>query len=209
VDAFEQLGVNFRDDVTGELRNSNEVFAEVIDALGKMTNETERDAAAQNLLGKSARDLNPLIKAGSDEIARLTEEAEKTGAVMSDKAVQALDNFGETIEQVKQRVVAFVGEALAGLISSGNSVADINEEIAEKDKTLDLIDRYETLKEKIDDGSLSSIELQAAQKELEEVKQALIEASNGLINRDGGRIQKFNAQVGECQKAFVRRSGAS
>ena len=42
-------------------------IGKVIDALGKVTNETERDALAMQILGKSAQELNPLIEAGSQD----------------------------------------------------------------------------------------------------------------------------------------------
>ena len=52
----------------GTLRDSEEVYWEIIEALGKVENETERDALAMALLGKSATDLNPLIEAGSEKM---------------------------------------------------------------------------------------------------------------------------------------------
>ena len=69
-DAFSRLGVSFVDN-EGKMRNHQEVFMELIDALGKVENETERDALAMRLFGKSAQELNPLIKAGSQELAKL------------------------------------------------------------------------------------------------------------------------------------------
>lgn len=59
------------------------MYWEVIDALGEVSNETERDAIAMQLFGKSAQDLNPLIAQGSEGIAALTEEAKRMGAVLS------------------------------------------------------------------------------------------------------------------------------
>ena len=63
-EAFKALKVKAVDPLTGKLRDSNDVFYEVVDALGKVKNETERDAIAMALMGKSARELNPLIEAG-------------------------------------------------------------------------------------------------------------------------------------------------
>ena len=50
---------------------------------GKMENETERDALAMQILGKSAQELNPLIEAGSARMQELGEQAEAAGYVMS------------------------------------------------------------------------------------------------------------------------------
>jgi phage-related protein len=110
--AFNGLGVAFTD-AQGNLRDSETVFAEVIDALGGVANETERDALAMEIFGKSAMELNPLIKAGSDEIARLSEEARTVGAVMSEDTVAGLESFGDTLASLKAGLQGTLGE-LAG-----------------------------------------------------------------------------------------------
>ena len=57
---FEALGIAYVDS-SGQMRDAETVFWEAIDALGQIDNETERDAAAMELFGKSAKELNPLI----------------------------------------------------------------------------------------------------------------------------------------------------
>lgn len=109
--AFKKLHVEYEDG-NKKLLDKNAVYAKVIDALGKMTNETERDALAQDLFGKSATDLNPLIEAGSKGLSELADEAENTGAVMSEDAVAGLDDFGDSMDHMKQRLQTFVGESI-------------------------------------------------------------------------------------------------
>lgn len=99
--AFKALNVDAVDPLTGQLRDSNVVFGEVVDALGEMTNPTERDALSLKLLGKSALELNPLIKAGSERIAELTAEARKNGAVLKGEQVDALDKAGDAFEKAE------------------------------------------------------------------------------------------------------------
>ena len=99
-DAYKRLGVSVVD-ANGELRDSEEVYWEVIDALGKVENETERDALAMQLFGKSARDLNPLIIAGSDAIAQYTEEAKAMGAVMSSEQLEALNALDDSMRRLQ------------------------------------------------------------------------------------------------------------
>ena len=72
VEAYEKLGVEVMN-ADGTLRDSEEVYWEIIEALGKVENETERDALAMALLGKSATDLNPLIEAGADKMEELAD----------------------------------------------------------------------------------------------------------------------------------------
>ena len=59
---FTDLGIAIND-FDGNLRSSEAIFWDAIDALGKIENPTERDAAAMELFGKSAKELNPLIEA--------------------------------------------------------------------------------------------------------------------------------------------------
>ena len=66
-EAFDQLGIAITD-ANGQLRDGETVFNETIKALGNIANETERDAIAMQIFGRSARDLNPLIKGGADRL---------------------------------------------------------------------------------------------------------------------------------------------
>lgn len=87
-EAYEQLGVSVTD-ANGNLRNSDEVYWEIIDALGNVENETERDALAMTLLGKSAQELNPLIKAGSEKMEELGQSAHDAGYVIDDEMLNS------------------------------------------------------------------------------------------------------------------------
>lgn len=99
-DAYKQLGVNVTD-ANGNLRDGETVYWEAIDALGQMTNETERDALAMQLFGKSAQELNPLIEAGSEAVNGLKQEAKDVGAVMSEDTLKALGAFDDSIQRLK------------------------------------------------------------------------------------------------------------
>ena len=61
------------------MRDADDVFMDMVDALGSIENETERDALAMQIFGKSARELNPLIRAGSKALADYSKEAEELG----------------------------------------------------------------------------------------------------------------------------------
>lgn len=126
--AFKKLNVEYEDG-NKKLLDKNAVYAKIIDALGKMTNKTERDALAQDLFGKSATDLNPLIEAGSKGISDLADAAEHTGAVMSNEAVEGLDAYGDEMDHMKQRMKAFVGENIYSGMQMIDAADDQNEAI--------------------------------------------------------------------------------
>ena len=104
-DAYSRLGVTVTN-TDGTLRDSDTVYWEVIDALKGVSNETERDALAMQLFGKSAQDLNPLIAQGSEGIAALTEEAKRMGAVLSADAIERLGQFDDSVQRLKQGSLA-------------------------------------------------------------------------------------------------------
>lgn len=140
-EAFKKLGVSFKDDVTGQLRNSQDVFNDLIGALGNVENETERDALAMRLFGKSAQELNPLIKAGSEELARLSEEANNVGAVLSDDALAAagkFDDMMQTLEASTKGLVGTLGVAVIPAVTEVvNSIVGVVPKITEAIKTGD------------------------------------------------------------------------
>jgi len=88
-------------DSNGQLLDTEEMFYKTVDALGAMTNETEREIAAQELFGRSYQDIMPLIKAGSGELKDLAKEAHDLGIVMSDTDVNALGKFDDSMQQLQ------------------------------------------------------------------------------------------------------------
>ncbi|NMC84288.1 MAG: hypothetical protein GYA58_03280 [Anaerolineaceae bacterium] len=117
--AFKDLGLSATD-ANGKLRDSEEVFYDIVNALGDISNETERDRLALEIFGRSAMELNPLIKAGSDEIERLSEEAHAVGAVMSEETVAAMEAFDDQLSSIKAGLKGTLGE-LAGAFLPGFS----------------------------------------------------------------------------------------
>jgi phage-related protein len=113
-EAYKKLGISVTDS-NGQLRNSEEVFWQVVDSLGGIANETERDSIAMSLFGKSAQQLNPLIAAGSKGFADLTEEARSMGAVMSGDALDAFGAFDDTMVRLTSGSEA-VKHALGGIL---------------------------------------------------------------------------------------------
>lgn len=99
-EAFKQLGINVTN-ADGSLRNNQDVFYETIEALGKMENETQRDALAMEIFGKSAQELNPLIEGGADDLQRLGQEAESMGLILSQDALNSANELQDGIDKLK------------------------------------------------------------------------------------------------------------
>lgn len=100
-EAFERLGISVTD-ANGELRDSDEVWNEVIVALGKVENETERDALAMQLMGKSAAELNPLIEDGGKTYEQTAAIFEKYGLDFVDQdMLDRANEFNDSLDMIK------------------------------------------------------------------------------------------------------------
>lgn len=99
--SFEALGVSVTN-ADGSMRSANDVFYETIDALGQVKNETERDAMAMDIFGRSAQDLNPLIIQGSKTIKAYADEAHNMGYVLDDEALSALGAVDDAYQRLQK-----------------------------------------------------------------------------------------------------------
>ena len=101
-EAFQKLGVAIYDQ-NGYLRDNADIFFEALEALSQYTNETERNAMAQELFGKSAQELNPLILQ-LDEARRLYNEALDEGYVLTEQQIAILGAVDDAHEKYNQTV---------------------------------------------------------------------------------------------------------
>lgn len=104
-EAFEKLGVSIYDD-NGQLRDSWDVFNDVIDALGTMENKTEADITANALFGKSYTDMKPLIDAGTESLAAFMQEAEDAGTVLTEDQVKILGEVDDAYQKYQDKIDA-------------------------------------------------------------------------------------------------------
>lgn len=146
-EAFAKLGVKITD-TNGRLRDNEEVFYEVINALSKVRSETERDAIAMELFGRSAQELNPLILGGADALKELGDEAERAGLILSQEALDSINEFNDEIDVLKAtagqtmlQLGVTIGEALLPVLKLlAEGLKNVMEWARELDKgTLTLI----------------------------------------------------------------------
>ena len=116
-DVFAQLGVNVRD-MQGNLRDSSEVFYEVLEALGKVGNETERDTLAMEIFGKSADQLAGIIDDGGASLKALGEEAENLGIIMDQETLDALNKVNDSIDRLKATAKGELAKAGASALEA-------------------------------------------------------------------------------------------
>lgn len=100
-EAFAALGVSVTN-ADGSLRGADEVFQDVITALGGMKNETERDALAMQLMGKSAMELNPLIEDQGETYKNVADTLAKYDLNFVDQeTLDKANEFNDTLDMMK------------------------------------------------------------------------------------------------------------
>lgn len=119
-EAFKTLGVEYLA-ANGQFRDSDAIWQDVIKALGDVENETERDALAMQLLGRSAQDLNPLIEDGGETYKRVAETLQKYNLdFISEEDLANANKFNDELDTIKAiGLVAFqnLGTQLAGYLA--------------------------------------------------------------------------------------------
>ena len=133
-EAFDKLGVDVTN-ADGSLREGDAVWQDTISALGKMENETERDAIAMQLMGKSAAELNPLIEDGGETYKQVSETLNKYGLDFIDQeTLDQANAFNDSLDTIKAvGMVAFqqLGTQLAAYLAPAmEKVVDLVGQIA-------------------------------------------------------------------------------
>ena len=98
--AFKQLGVETTN-LDGTLRNSTDVFWDCVEALGNVEDETERDALAMQIFGKSADELAGLIDDGGAAFHECAKEAEDLGLILDQDTLDSLNAVNDEIDKIK------------------------------------------------------------------------------------------------------------
>ena len=147
-EAFKAIGVSVTD-ANGNLRDSEDIFQDVITNLGKMTNETERDAIAQQLMGKSAAELNPLIEDGGKTYKMVADTLKKydldyVDQETLDKANQFNDQL-DTMKLIGTVAFANISSQLAGYLAPA------------LEKVVDLVGRFANWLSQLDPAVLTVI----------------------------------------------------
>ena len=145
-EAFSALGVSVTD-ANGHLRRAEDVFYDTIDALGQMTNETERDAYSMDIFGRSAQDLNPLIEAGSNAIEDFAQEAHEMGYVLDGEALTALGDMDDSFERIRLQMEAVRNQII---VEMAPAIEEIANAFLEWAQTVDWSEVAETIGEVLD-----------------------------------------------------------
>lgn len=133
-DKFEAIGVSIKD-ANGDYRETEDIFYDVIAALGTIENETERDIVAMDLFGKSADELAGIIDDGGQALKELGAQAEANGSIISQEDLDKANEFNDTLDKLKAQLSGSFGQAAVSVLQALTplleKIAPIIQKIAE------------------------------------------------------------------------------
>ncbi|MBQ1791174.1 MAG: hypothetical protein II008_13440, partial [Oscillospiraceae bacterium] len=129
---FEALGVSIVNEADGSLRSAEEVFYDVVDALGQMQAGAERDAIAMELMGKSAQELNPLINAGSAALKDYAAEAEAAGYILDEEQIQKLGEVDDAYQRLQLTIEANRKQLAADFAPAAKAAMELFTDVVKK-----------------------------------------------------------------------------
>lgn len=113
--AFKSLGVSITGS-SGQLRDSQTVWEEVLIRLGNVASETERTNLAMKLMSEEANLLNGIMGAdGVSALNRFTAEAQNSGYVMSNTTLNSLQKLNDEYDRAKLQIESTKNEIAAEL----------------------------------------------------------------------------------------------
>lgn len=116
-DVFDQLGISITD-ADGNMRDATDVWYEAVAALGEVENGTLRDQLSMDLFGKSAMEMAGVVDDGGAALKTLGEEAESTGLILSEDAVNSAVAFNDQVDKLKNTATQAFFSAGAALAES-------------------------------------------------------------------------------------------
>ena len=119
-----ELGVKTKN-ADGSFRDISDIWYDTLEALGGIANETERDAAAMAIFGKSADSLAGIVDDGGKALKEYGKEAEDMGLILSKDTVDSLNDVNDKLDKLK-------GQAKGRLLEAGAKALEALTPVLEK-----------------------------------------------------------------------------
>lgn len=125
-DAFKKLGISQKEAAS---MSREELFSKTITALQNVTDENQRAQLAQELFGRSAMELGPLLNTSAEETQAMKDRVHELGGVMSDEAVKAAAAYQDNLQDMQTAMSgvkrSIVSEFIPGLSNLMSAFANI------------------------------------------------------------------------------------
>lgn len=132
---FQKLGVAVEDS-SGKLRNTGDVFNDMIMGLQNMEDATERQAIASIMLGTTSEELAPLLSMTNEEFIKIKENVN----VIDEEQLNQAKEFKKSWDSLKQTFEMIVTEIGIALMPMFQSLADwVNEHMPQIQDVIEIV----------------------------------------------------------------------
>lgn len=130
-------------DAAGNTRSTNDIFLDALETIGKITNETDRAAAGNELFGKGYANLAPIVGKTREEMEDYLASVE-AGQVITEKEAKKAERMRLAMDQLNDalgEVTLAVGGMVAGMAPAIERTADMIEKATQLEDKLGLVEK--------------------------------------------------------------------
>lgn len=132
---FKELGVATTD-ANGQIRSATDVLLEVSDAFAKSEAAATEAAFAQELFGRGGKDFLTFLNQGSAAIRATASEADKLGAVFTQKTAAGADEFNDNLSLLQVALRGIGNEIITQILPSLINFTNLILQVAKDGTTL-------------------------------------------------------------------------
>lgn len=120
---FALLGVEVKN-AGGTLRSSGAILEDIANKFQALPDGAFKTAMSMQLLGRSGKEMIPLLNMGGTEIRRMMEEAQKLGIVISGDTARAAEHFNDNLTRLRAGVQGLAFRIAEDLLPKLNELSD-------------------------------------------------------------------------------------
>lgn len=187
-EAFEALGISVKN-ADGTLRPTTDVLNDISDRFAAMPDGAQKTALAMDLMGRSGRDMIPLLNGGSAALREMGDEAQRAGLVISTETGKAAERFNDSLTRLKGAAQGLVLKLTAALAPA---LAQISEGTVVLVQNLG---NLRTIAAEVFDrlGIVMEAAGYYAESVAARIESAFLGAFDGIVS---GAVQGFNSLIG-------------
>lgn len=122
-DAFRALGISVTDS-TGNLRATEDVFADLADKFASMEDGAGKTALAMKIFGRSGAELIPLLNAGRSGLREMADEARRLGVLLDGESAKAAERFNDNMTRMGTALRGIRDQIVIGLVPTLDDLAN-------------------------------------------------------------------------------------
>lgn len=115
--AFSALGIAITD-ASGQMRDADEVFADIADKFSRMEDGSTKTALAMSIFGRAGAEMIPLLNAGRQGLADMAAESDRLGQTISTQTGKAAEEFNDNLTRLGAVASGLANKMMAELVPS-------------------------------------------------------------------------------------------